>query len=138
MGGRFGGAPRRASGPDDPSDLAEEILEIPFRHHLAAAERLTRMRVDMIWLGEDIGRQNGMLMSPRHRRRFPAPRMAELIASQKAELIVSRMAELIVSRMAELIVSRMAELIASPKAINRRLKVAHDTDGRVHDVVGAR
>lgn len=67
---------------EDPT-LAEAILEIPYRYHRAAAERLTRMGVDMIWLGDDIGQQNGMLMSPRHWRRFLRPRMAELIASLK-------------------------------------------------------
>jgi len=49
-------------------DLADRILEIPFRYHLEAAERLTRMGVDMIWAGDDIGMQTGMLMSPAHWR----------------------------------------------------------------------
>ncbi len=65
-------------------DLADEVLEIPFRYHLTAAERLTRMGVDMIWLGDDIGQQAGLLMSPRHWRRFLKPRMAELISRIKA------------------------------------------------------
>ncbi len=65
-------------------DLADEVLEIPFRYHLAAAERLVRMGVDMIWLGDDIGQQSGMLFSPKHWRRFLKPRMAELIATLKA------------------------------------------------------
>jgi len=68
---------------EDP-DLAEEVLEIPYRYHLAAAERLVRMGVDMIWLGDDVGQQTGMLMSPRHWRRFLKPRMAKLIATLKA------------------------------------------------------
>ncbi len=65
-------------------DLAEEILEIPYRYHLAAAERLAQMGVDMIWLGDDVGQQTGMLMSPKHWRRFLKPRMAELIERVKA------------------------------------------------------
>jgi len=64
-------------------DLAEEILELPYRYHLVAAERLVRMGVDMIWLGDDVGQQTGMLMSPKHWRRFLKPRMAELIATLK-------------------------------------------------------
>ena len=64
-------------------DVADEILEIPYRYHLAAAERLVRMGVDMIWLGDDIGQQSGLLMSPRHWRRFLKPRMAEIIARIK-------------------------------------------------------
>ncbi len=65
-------------------ELADEILEIPFRYHLTAARRLARMGVDMVWLGDDIGQQSGMLMSPRHWRRFLKPRMAVLVAELKA------------------------------------------------------
>ncbi|HVM57969.1 MAG TPA: uroporphyrinogen decarboxylase family protein [Gaiellaceae bacterium] len=65
-------------------DLADEILDIPYRYHLAAARRLTELGVDMIWLGDDVGHQTGMLMSPEHWRRFLKPRMAELIATVKA------------------------------------------------------
>ena len=65
-------------------DLAEEILELPCRYHGVAAERLTRLGVDMIWLGDDIAGHRGLLMSPRAWRRFLKPRMAELIARLKA------------------------------------------------------
>lgn len=65
-------------------DLMDTILEIPFRYHLAVAEQLTRMGVDMIWTGDDIGAQTGMLFSPDLWRRFLKPRMAEFIARLKA------------------------------------------------------
>ena len=65
-------------------DLADEILEIPYRYHLAAAERLVSLGVDTIWLGDDIGQQTGLMMSPRHWRRFLKPRMAEMITVLKA------------------------------------------------------
>lgn len=65
-------------------DLAERILDIPYQYHLAAAERLTRMGVDMIWAGDDIGMQTGMLMSPAIWRRMLKPRMAQFIARLKA------------------------------------------------------
>ena len=65
-------------------DLAECVLEIPYRYHLAAAKRLVEMGVDMIWLGDDVGQQHGMLMSPRHWRRFLKPRMATFIGALKA------------------------------------------------------
>jgi uroporphyrinogen decarboxylase len=68
---------------EDP-DLADAILEIPFRYHLAAAERLARMGIDMLWTGDDIGSQAGMLIAPATWRRFLKPRMAELIARVKA------------------------------------------------------
>ena len=68
---------------EDP-DLADAILEIPYRYHLAAAEPLVRMGVDMIWLGDDVGQQHGMFISPRHWRRFLKPRMAHIIERLKS------------------------------------------------------
>jgi uroporphyrinogen decarboxylase len=65
-------------------DIAEAILEIPFQYHLRAAERLTAMGVDMIWTGDDVGMQTGMLISPALWRRHLKPRMAELIARVKS------------------------------------------------------
>ncbi len=35
-------------------DKAEAVLDIPFRYHLRAAERLVRMGVDMIWIGDEV------------------------------------------------------------------------------------
>ncbi len=67
----------------DPA-LADAILDIPYRYHLAAAERLTKMGVDMIWTGDDVGTQNAMLISPRHWRRYLKPRMADFVAALKA------------------------------------------------------
>ncbi len=67
---------------EDP-ELAECILEIPYRYHLAGAERLVRMGVDMIWTGDDVGSQNTMLISPQLWRRFLKPRMANFIAKLK-------------------------------------------------------
>lgn len=68
---------------EDP-DLADAVLDIPYRYHLAAAETLVRAGVDMIWLGDDVGHQQGMLMSPRHWRHFLKPRMARIIERLKA------------------------------------------------------
>ncbi len=64
-------------------DLADVILDIPFRYHLRAAERLVEMGVDMIWIGDDIGSQHAMLISPETWRRFLKPRMAAFIAAIK-------------------------------------------------------
>jgi uroporphyrinogen decarboxylase len=64
-------------------ELAESILEIPYRYHLTAAKTLVRMGVDMIWIGDDVGAQNAMLISPAHWRRFLKPRMASFIATLK-------------------------------------------------------
>lgn len=64
-------------------DLAERILDIPYRYHLAAAKRLAQMGVDMIWTGDDVGSQHGMMISPVHWRTFLKPRMAEFIRELK-------------------------------------------------------
>lgn len=65
-------------------DLAEHILDIPFQYHLTAAKKLVEMGVDMIWTGDDVGAQNGMLISPETWRRFLKPRMATFISALKA------------------------------------------------------
>jgi uroporphyrinogen decarboxylase len=66
-------------------ELAERILDIPFRYHLALARRLVDLGVDMIWTGDDVGAQNGMLMSPATWRRFLKPRLADFIAALKRQ-----------------------------------------------------
>jgi uroporphyrinogen decarboxylase len=65
-------------------DLARRILDIPYRYHLTAAKRLVEMGVDMIWIGDDVGSQQGMMISPAHWRTFLKPLMAEFIAEIKA------------------------------------------------------
>ncbi len=65
-------------------DLADRILEIPYQYHLSAAKKLVELGVDMIWIGDDVGMQTGMLISPRTWRRFFKPRMAAFIAALKA------------------------------------------------------
>lgn len=67
---------------EDP-ELADRILDIPYRYHLAAAQRLVKMGVDMIWTGDDIGTQHGMMISPPMWRRFLKPRMAQFVSSLK-------------------------------------------------------
>lgn len=62
-------------------DLAEAILDIPFRYHLAAAKRLVEIGVDMIWTGDDIGGQSAMILSPAMWRRFFKPRLAEFFTA---------------------------------------------------------
>ena len=65
-------------------ELAGALLDIPYHYHLAAAKQLTRMGVDMIWIGDDVGAQNAMLISPKMWRNFLKPRMANFIAELKA------------------------------------------------------
>jgi uroporphyrinogen decarboxylase len=65
-------------------DLAERILDIPWNYHLVAARKLVELGVDMLWIGDDVGAQNSMVMAPAMWRRFLKPRMAAFIAAVKA------------------------------------------------------
>lgn len=64
-------------------EKANVILDIPFRFHLEAAKRLVAMGVDGIWLGDDVGTQRGMLISPELWRKYLKPRMAALCSELK-------------------------------------------------------
>jgi uroporphyrinogen-III decarboxylase len=65
-------------------DLADDVLDIPYRYHLTAAKKLVEMGVDMIWTGDDVGAQHKMLISPKMWRRYLKPRMANFVAELKA------------------------------------------------------
>ena len=65
-------------------DLADQVLDFPYQYHLAAAKRLVEMGVDMIWIGDDVGSQHGMLISPKMWRKHLKWRVAELIQELKA------------------------------------------------------
>src|SRR5579859_3461708 len=60
-------------------ERAEQVLDITYNYHLAVTQQLARLGVDMIWLGDDVGSQNTMLISPAMWRRFFKPRMTTLI-----------------------------------------------------------
>ena len=64
-------------------EIFEQLLDIPYRYHHAVARRLVEMGVDMIWLGDDVGGQTHMLISPAHWRIFLKPRIANIISELK-------------------------------------------------------
>lgn len=64
-------------------ELIDRIMEIPYRYHLAAAKRLVELGVDMIWIGDDVGAQDRMLISPTTWRTMFKPRLAGFIAELK-------------------------------------------------------
>lgn len=64
-------------------DLAERILDIPYRYHLAAATKLVQIGVDMIWIGDDVGTQQTMLIAPEQWRQIFKPRMANFVSTLK-------------------------------------------------------
>ena len=65
-------------------ELANQLLDIPFKYHLTAAKKLVEMGVDMIWTGDDVGSQHQMMISPRMWRKYLKPRMATFISELKA------------------------------------------------------
>ena len=65
-------------------ELANQLLDIPFKYHLTAAKKLVEMGVDMIWTGDDVGSQHKMMISPRMWRKYFKPRMATFISELKA------------------------------------------------------
>jgi uroporphyrinogen decarboxylase len=64
-------------------DRAEAVLDIPYRYHLAAAKRLVELGADMIWVGDDVGAQHSMILSPALWRQIFKPRWAEYFAALK-------------------------------------------------------
>jgi uroporphyrinogen decarboxylase len=68
---------------DAPESVAR-VLDIPQRYHTAVCRRLVDLGVDMVWLGDDIGAQHSMIMSPDQWRMLLKPRLAQMIAELKA------------------------------------------------------
>lgn len=64
-------------------ELANRVLDIPFNYHLYAGKKLVELGVDIIWTGDDVGGQKGMLISPRMWRKYLKPRMARLYSELK-------------------------------------------------------
>jgi uroporphyrinogen decarboxylase len=64
-------------------ELVARILDIPQQYHRQVCRRLVELGVDMVWLGDDLGAQNSMLMAPEQWRTYLKPRFAELIAELK-------------------------------------------------------
>jgi uroporphyrinogen decarboxylase len=65
-------------------DLANALFEIPYHYHLTAAKKLVELGVDMIYLGDDMGAQTQMMISPSMWRKYFKPRMANIIAGLKS------------------------------------------------------
>jgi uroporphyrinogen decarboxylase len=63
--------------------LANRILDIPDEYHRTAARRLVELGVDMIWIGDDMGGQTSMVISPEMWREYFKPRMRRFISELK-------------------------------------------------------
>ena len=63
---------------------ANRVLDLPYHYHKTVTQQLVKLGVDMIWLGDDVGGQTAMLMSPKMWRKYLKPRLGDLIASLRA------------------------------------------------------
>jgi uroporphyrinogen decarboxylase len=68
----------------DNPDLATALLDTVNNTMIESARRLARAGVDILRLGDDVGSQRAMLMSPDTWRTWFKPRLAELIGDAKA------------------------------------------------------
>ena len=67
--------------PDYINTLFDKVMEFPLRAGLQYIDE----GVDMIWLGDDVGMQHGMMMSPDTWREFLKPRLKKIIDAYKAK-----------------------------------------------------
>lgn len=62
-------------------DWAHELLDKLMEFQLGTGSRLAHIGVDVIWMGDDFGTQNALVLSPRLWREFFKPRYADLISA---------------------------------------------------------
>lgn len=65
-------------------DIVNALFDLTMNYHLAIARNLVIKGVDMIWIGDDVGAQNRMLISPDTWRKFFKERMAFFISELKS------------------------------------------------------
>lgn len=64
-------------------DLAMQILDLTYSYHLEVAKNMARIGADMIWLGDDMGGQESLLLPPELWREFFKPLMTNIIFESK-------------------------------------------------------
>jgi len=65
--------------PDYAGALLDKVMQFP----LGAARKYAELGADMLWFGDDISSQQGMILSPEMWRAFLRPRYAALFATTK-------------------------------------------------------
>ncbi len=63
--------------------IADHIIEETFQYHLEVARNLARTGVDMIWLGDDFGAQDSLIIDPELWRSVFKHRFATIISEAK-------------------------------------------------------
>ena len=67
--------------PEYVEELFDKVMQFPLR----AGEHMVEEGADMIWLGDDVGMQERMMMSPKMWRQMLKPRLAKLISAFKGK-----------------------------------------------------
>jgi uroporphyrinogen decarboxylase len=64
-------------------ELVNTIFDMTWNYHFTIAKNLVNRGVDMIWIGDDVGAQNRMLISPELWRKYFKSKMEMFISSLK-------------------------------------------------------
>jgi uroporphyrinogen decarboxylase len=64
-------------------DVVNALFDIAWNYHFSVAKNLVNRGVDMIWIGDDVGAQNRMLISPDIWRKYFKEKMGIFISSLK-------------------------------------------------------
>jgi len=59
-------------------DFANELMDMVMQYHLEVARKMIAMGADIVWVGDDVGMQSGMYISPQDFRDFLKPRYAHM------------------------------------------------------------
>ena len=66
-------------------DIAHKIMDMSVDYHLKIGKKLINAGVDMLWLADDLGGENTLLMSPETFREMIKPKMGYMIDEFKKE-----------------------------------------------------
>ena len=64
-------------------ELTNHLLDETASYHKSVARNMAKMGVDMIWLGDDMGAQKGLMIDPELWKRYFKARMADIIHTIK-------------------------------------------------------
>ncbi|MCL5985605.1 MAG: hypothetical protein M1371_03465 [Actinobacteria bacterium] len=64
----------------DNRDFVHELMDLTMNYHLQIAKKMISMGADIIWVGDDVGMQTGMYISPEDFREFLKPKYAHMFS----------------------------------------------------------
>ena len=67
----------------DQEDFVNDIMDKAVEYHLEVSKTFVKMGVDIIWWGDDIGGEEGPMISPAHWKKYLKPRYAKMVEEVK-------------------------------------------------------